>query len=96
MCCLFLSLSSLSVASLSFVLPVLPFTFPVAEKHELQDMHYEILLLENSVENLSNPSQVITHEKIVHSVIIHGIKYWYVAVNTLMEKGFYPTWRKVE
>lgn len=44
------SLSSLSVASLSFGLPVMQFTFPVAEKQELQDMHHEILLLENSME----------------------------------------------
>lgn len=46
-----------------FVFPVMPFTFPVAEKQELKYMHYEIILPENSMGNLSNPSQVITREK---------------------------------
>lgn len=41
----------------------MPFTFPVAEKQELKYMHYEIILPENSMGNLSNSSQVITQEK---------------------------------
>lgn len=94
MCYLFLSLSSLPVASLSFVLPVLPFTFPVAEKQELQDMHYEILLPENSMENLSNPSQVITHEKIVHSLIKHGIKCLACGSQYTDGEGFLPNMKK--
>lgn len=96
MYCLFLSPSSLPVSSLPFVLPAMPFTFPVAETQELQDMHYEILLPENSMENLSNPSQVITHEKKVHSLIKHGIKYLACGSQYSDGKGFYPIWRKVE
>lgn len=72
MCCLFLSLSSLPVASFSFVLSVMPFIFPVAEKQELPYIHYKIILPENSMENLSNPSPAFTHEKIVHSLINMG------------------------
>lgn len=59
-------------------------------------MHYEIILPENSMENLSNPSEVITHEKLVHSFIKHGIKYLACGSQYTDGKVFYPTWEIVE
>lgn len=72
------------------------FTFPVAEKQELRYTHYEIILPENSMESLSNPSQIITHEKIVHSFIKDGIKYLACCSQYTDRKGFLPNMKKVE
>lgn len=70
------------------------FIFPVAEKQELQYTHYEIILPENSMENPNNPSQVITHEKIVHSFIKNGTKYLACGSQYIDGKGFLPNMKK--